>query len=354
LIKLPLKIQAVEPDRIGGVYQNVVSERYVAGVIIGPLGEPVAYRVFRRSMTAGQYTDPVDVPASQFVYYSDPLRLDMYRGVTMLDTAITNLRDLYEILEYLKAKAKLAAALTVFTNSQGQTVGGGAMDGYQTSLFPNNQAGMQQDIYHGQINHLPAGTNIEFPESHTPGAEVQFAMTLMLKMVAQSYNLPYSFGIDAEALGGVSSRLESEQAKAEFNRGQKVLEPCACKIKNAFLVDAMAKGIFPVSTRKTILRGRFGYRPHPQPDLGREAQANVGLYQNGLLDPIAYWINEGRDPEAVALSMSRWVSIKKKAASAFQNTVEEVFGSGPVAPGTVDKSKDGEKENDQTALVTKS
>ena len=333
VLKFPFRIQAVEPDRIGGIYQNVVSENYVAGVIVGKYGQPTHYRVFRRAMVVGQYYDPVDVPSNQFVHYTDPMRADMYRGVSMLDAGAANLRDLYELTEYIKAKAKLAGALTVFTNSNGAVQGTGAYDPYATSNVPNNQAALQQDIALGQINHLQSGQDIKFPENVSPGAETQYLINLCLKMVAWSYNLPYSFAVDAGDLGGVSSRLESEQAKAEFERGRTVIEPHAHRIKNAALIDATAKGLFPARYAERICKGRFGYRTHPQPDLGKEASAYAQLFDRGLVDPINYWIENQGDPETVAKNMARWYVIKKKVSEEIGANMEDVFGAGPVMEG---------------------
>lgn len=337
--QLPFAIQPVESDRIGGVYQNVVSEDYVSGVIVGQDGAKVGYRVFRRGMSAGQYMDPVDVPASQFVHYLDPMLVDMYRGVSKLDAACSQLRDLYEMIDLTKGKSKLAAALTVFTNSIGATSGSGAMDGYSSQLFDNQQSGMQQDILYGQINHLTAGQDIKFPSNESPGTSDQYLMNLLLKLVAMSYNLPFSFALDATALGGVSSRLESEQAKAEFERGQNVLAPHAHRIKNAALIDAIGKGYFPASVADKIGRGRWSYRPHPQPDIGKEANAAMNLYQNGLLNPMQYWTDDAQDPENVAKDMVRWAVIKRDAAAREGFTVEEVFGSGPAKPTNISQSE---------------
>ena len=339
LVKLPFRLQAVETDRLGGVYQNVVSEDYVAGILIGKYGEPIGYRVFRRGIAAGQYTDPVDVPAHQFVHYLDPMQIDAYRGVSKLDTAVTALRDLYEIIEFTKGKAKLASALTLFTNSPGSTVGSGAMDPYASTQFENRQGGQAQDIQYGQINHLTDGMDIKFPDSASPGPETQFLMTLMLKLTCMSYNLPYSFGLDATQLGGVSSRLESEQAKAEFTRGQKVLEPLAHRMKNAALIDAISKGIFPTSVSRTITKGRFSYRPHPQPDIGKESSSNINLFQSGLLNPMSYWSEDAQDPEKVADDMVRWAKIKREKAAAAGFSVEEVFGAGMAKPTTTSESQ---------------
>lgn len=331
-LQLPLRLQAVEPDRIGGIYQNVVSNDYVSGCIIGKYGEIEAFRVFHRSMTTNVYDNPVDIPAKDFVHLTDPMRIDQYRGVSVLATAIQNLRDLYEMIDFVKGKAKIASALTVFTNSNGAMAGNGAMDAYATNLFPGGSSGLQQDIAFGQINHLAGGTDIKFPASNSPSSEEQALMTLLLKFVAMSYKLPYSFALDAAALGGVSSRLESEMAKAEFERVQRVLAPHATRIKNMFLYDAVAKGIFKAKDYQRIIKGRWGYRSHPQPDLGREAAAAVNLFQTGLLNPIKYWIDNAEDPEDVASDMVRWAEIKRSAAEAKGFEVQDVFGAGMAKP----------------------
>ena len=331
-LTLDLKIQAVEPDRIGGIYQNVVSNDYVSGCIIGDYGQIDAFRVFHRSMTTSIYDNPVDIPASQFVHMVDPMRIDMYRGVSVLSTAVQNLRDIYEMVDFVKGKAKLASALTVFTNSNGGQAGGQAFDPYGTNLETGGAQALQQDIQFGQINHMAAGADIKFPSSNSPSSEEQALITLLLKFVAMSYGLPYSFALDASTLGGVSSRLESEMAKAEFERGQRVLSPHAHRIKNAFLVDAIAKGIFPVETLSKITKGRWGYRPHPQPDIGKEASAAVNLYQSGLLNPMKYWVGDAQDPEAVADDMGRWAAIKRDTAKKYNMDEQAVFGAGPAKP----------------------
>lgn len=346
-LQYPLCIQAVEPDRIGGIYQNVVSEEYIAGVVIGEYGQPTAFRVFRRSPVVSQYSDPVDIPADQFVHLKDPMRIDQIRPPGKLDTAVSLLRDMYETLDYMRGKQKLAAALTVFTNSIGASQGPGAMDGYQTNLFPNNQAGLQQDIKYGQMNHMLQGMDIKFPDTQVPGSESQFLIIFTMKLVAMSYNLPYSFALDAAELGGVSTRLESEMAKAEFERGQKINAHAATKIKNASLLDACAKGILPANRFSQICMGRWGFREHPQPDLGKEATANVSLYQNGLLNLKKYWSDNQQSPDAVAADMVDWALIKKRAVTLGQQsdpslTVEEVFGKGPIAPGTGDKKENSD------------
>jgi capsid protein len=346
-LKLDLRIQAVEPDRIGGVYQNVVSNDYVSGLIIGQYGEVTHYRVFHRSMTTNVYDNPVDVPAYQFVHMTDPLRIDQYRGVSRLATATTNLRDLYEMIDFVKGKTKLASALTVFTNSNGATIGGGSMDPYATNI-PNGQQAFQQDIAFGQINHLSGGTDIKFPSSNSPSSEEQALMTMLLKLTAMAYDLPFSFALDASALGGVSSRLESEQAKAEFERGQRVLAPHAHRIKNAFLVDAVAKGIFPMRVLNSITKGRWGYRSHPQPDIGREASAAVSMYEHGLLNPMKYWVDNGEDPETVAGDMSRWWQIKQNAAKSVGANAEDIFGAGPSKPLSISESMTESTTVDET------
>jgi len=146
LLALPLKIQAIEPDRIGGIYQNVVSNDYVSGLNIGEFGQIDSFRVFHRSMTTNTYDNPIDVPAKDFVHLTDPMRIDQYRGVSILATAIQNLRDLYEMMDFVKGKAKLASAITVFTNSNGATAGAGAFDPYRTNLTDGDLVRGQREV----------------------------------------------------------------------------------------------------------------------------------------------------------------------------------------------------------------
>lgn len=351
ILALPLKIQAVEPDRIGGIYQNVVSNDYVSGLNIGEFGQIESFRVFHRSMTTNTYDNPIDVPARDFVHLTDPMRIDQYRGVSILATGIQNCRDIYEILDFCKGKVKLASALTVFTNSNGGTTGSGAFDPYRTNIGTGSDAAaLQQDISFGQINHLAGGTDIKFPSTSSPSSEEQWLLIQALKFIAMCYDLPYSFALDAAALGGVSSRLESEMAKATFERFQRVLEPHANRMKNAFLYDAIAKGVFPVSAMRKITRGRWGYRSHPQPDLGKEASAAVNLYQTGLLDPMKHWVDNAQDPEDVARSMARWYQIKTKAAEEVGAPMEDIFGAGPAKPTNTTESY---SENSDQSAETK-
>lgn len=352
-LALDLKIQAIEPDRIGGVYQNVVSNDYVSGCVIGEYGEITHFRVFHRSMTTNVYDNPVDIPAYQFVHLTDPLRIDQYRGVSRLATSTTNLRDLYEMIDFVKGKAKLASALTVFTNSNGATIGAGANDPYAVNIPNSGPQALQQDIAFGQINHLSGGTDIKFPSSTSPSSEEQALMVILLKLTAMAYDLPFSFALDASALGGVSARLESELAKAEFERGQRMISPRAHRIKNAFLVDAVAKGIFPMRVLSKIVKGRWGYRSHPQPDIGREASAAVSMYEHGLLNPMKYWVDNGEDPETVAGDMSRWWQIKQNAAKSVGASAEDIFGSGPSKPLSVSESSTESVTTDATQMSRK-
>lgn len=331
--ELPVRIMGVEADRIGGLYQTEIHDNYVGGITLDVgTGKPTQYRIYERSIGAEQYVNPVEVPACDFVHVMDTMQADMYRGVTKLDAACSQLRDLYEMVGYIKGKAKLASALTLFTNSIGSTIGRGPMDPYLNTEFVDAKGGQQQDIYLGQINHLPAGADMKFPDSDSPGPETQYLMKLLLQLTCMSYNLPYSFGIDASALGGVSARLESEQAKAEFERGQRLIDRHATKIKNVVIADAVAKGVFPAQRMMQACRGKFSHRPHPQPDIGKEASAAVSLYQTGLLNPIEHWTENGQDPEKVASDMVKWAKIKTAAVSGTEYKVEEIFGAGPAMP----------------------
>jgi len=341
--QLPLFIQAVEPDRIGGVYQNVVSETYVAGINLGRWGEPISFRVFRRSPIVSQYTDPVEIPASQFIHLKDGQRKDQLRPAGKFDVTAALLRDLYETLNYMRGKQKLAASFTAFVNSIGEIAGSGTFDAYQTTVgSANNTSNLQKDIYVGQINHLLGGQEIKFPDTETPSGESQFLLIFTMKLIAMGFNLPYSFALDAAELGGVSTRLESQMAKVEFERVQsRVIGPRATRIKNMALLDACAKGILPAKRLKDIVKGHWVYRPHPEPDLGKEASANVSLYNAGLRDPKTFWAEQRQEMDTVAQNFAEWGLARRAALKNAQQIDPEITMDDIFPAGSKDKAGPG-------------
>ena len=71
-----IKIQSIEADRIGNPNElGKKQDNYIGGITINEFGQPTGYKIFKRTLH-GQYKDPRDIPAPNFVHYFDPMRSD--------------------------------------------------------------------------------------------------------------------------------------------------------------------------------------------------------------------------------------------------------------------------------------
>ena len=77
-----IKIQPIEADRIGNVYNPAETNEgnKIGGILVGEMGEPLAYEIYKRGRLNVQYTFDMEVPAQQFVHLFDPTRVDDRRG----------------------------------------------------------------------------------------------------------------------------------------------------------------------------------------------------------------------------------------------------------------------------------
>ena len=89
-----LKIQPIEADRMGNVCNPAETNEgnKIGGILVGEMGEPLAYEIYKRGRLNVQYTKEMEVPAQQFIHLVDPTRVDQYRGIT----AITALQSRIE------------------------------------------------------------------------------------------------------------------------------------------------------------------------------------------------------------------------------------------------------------------
>ena len=288
------KIQVIESDRIGRPQENWLTnkddlESYFSGVIVNPqTGEPKAYRIFRRTRE-GMYVDPVDVPAAQFRHIFDPLRIDQYRGITVLDTAIPTCRDLNDILRYEKFAVKWNSSNTAIVERKG-----GEADEWSTTA--DGKGNHLEEINYGAINYVGDGETIKPFQTARPNASFEAFIEQLERQVCLSLQIPYGFFVNSRDSGGVTGRLESQKARRACARYQQlmsdiVLEP----IKNDFLAWAIANNY--IKATKNWKVGRWQFSAWPTADIGRESAANIEEHKLGLKTASDIYAEQGKDWE---------------------------------------------------------
>ena len=308
-----VKLQMVEADRLGNPSQygkNNTKENYIGGITINDLGQPISYRVFRRTLH-GQYKDPTEVPAGNFIHYIVPMRVDQYRGITCFETSIPHAKDIHELYKMEKMAVKWGAshAGVITKNDHGP-------DKWATKSAPVSKDGKKMEkIEPGKIVRLQPGDDISmFPNQSRPSPTFNGFVNTLVREMANGLNLPYAFVWDMSSFGGATARLEVQQAQRSFRRHQdllteQVLEP----IKNAVISRAIAFGELPAT--QNWKKSRWQFNSQITADLGHEVQANLTMLDAGLKTHESIYGEHGLDFQEEAQKVAREISYLQDLAN---------------------------------------
>lgn len=287
-----LKLQLIPATRIGNPNdQGLNSENYFEGVIVDEFGVPTAYRIYRVTRE-GVYFGAEDVPAGNFCHYFDPFRVDQYRGVTDFHAAIQTARMLHEILQAEKAGVRFASqqAALVFTD-RGTANARNLFTPTPSATLPNGQQPKNELSEVGMIKYLGQADRVETMPARPSTAFTGFVEHLMHEL-AIAVGIPQGVLFGTQNYKGPSVRAEFAAADRVFARHQgvltdKVLDP----IKNAVLLDAIARGELPapatkdgetpVQALKRATRGEWRFPPKLSIDVGRDSAANLNENRQG-------------------------------------------------------------------------
>jgi capsid protein len=306
-----LRLQLVSGDRIGNPNEATMPELgdggfYFSGVIANSYGAPTAYRIFRVE-SSGMYSNPEDIPASQFFHYFDPFRADQYRGVTDFHPVAKTMRMLKEILEAEQVGVRFASqqAALVFTE-RGAAPSRNVFTPANAATMANGEQPKHEQTDIGTIRYLYTGDRVETMPSRPGSAFGGFVQTLMQDIALGLGGYPAGVLWGTQDFKGPSVRAEFAQADRVNARHQgilcdKVLEP----IKNAAILDAIARGEVPAPDRASgesfeesvirATRGTFRFPPRLTIDVGRESQARISELLNGAGSLTEIAAEDGKD-----------------------------------------------------------
>ena len=301
-----LKLQLVPATRIGNPNDTAVaSNNYYQGIITNDFGQPVAYRIFRVDRN-GVYFGAEDIPANQFCHYFDPFRVDQYRGITDLHSAIQTARMLHEILQAEKAGVRFSSqqAALIF-NDRGTANPRNLFQPNPTMTLPNGQQQKNELTEVGMIRYFQNSDRVEVMPSRPSQAFTGFVQHLM-KEIAIAVGVPEAVLFTTQDYKGPSVRAEFAAADRVFTKQQgvltdKVLDP----IKDAVILDAIARGeIAPptliagetmVQALRRATKGEWRFPAKLSIDVGRESAANMNENRQGAKSLQEIAAEEGTD-----------------------------------------------------------
>ena len=298
----PIRIQAIEADRIGSIVNREgldtrpfkplkKNEQDFSGVVVNGAGKPVRYRIYNRSRTGETMTPALEVPAQDFLHLFDPTRLDSYRGFSVFDAAITDIKDLMEILACEKMSVKMLSSISgVVNNSDGSADQDVSLD---ISHDYNPDADRLKKIEPGTIEYLAEGESFNPVESNRPSPTFNGFLDSLIRNCGMATNLPFGF-IYSWAGQGTAVRMEAAQAAREFEMTQLTLEE---KLLNPLVRRVIARGmqLGHLPTVPDFDSGEWRYPAKVTADVGRESKALIDETMAGIISKTQIAADRGED-----------------------------------------------------------
>jgi capsid protein len=223
--------------------------------------------------------------------------------VSAFAPAIATCKDIVEILAGEKDAVKWASQQTgVVRTPSGEGLGWDEQTTTGESI---------ERIKPGTIHYLKPGEDVTGFMSNRPSVTFTGFLQSLQRHLADALGLPYGFFIDSSNLGGVTARLDSQQAARVCSRYQmiltnRILDP----IIEAVIAFGISNGDIPQSPQWRAHRWQFP--PWPSTDIGRETTAELAELRHGATTFAEYYASKGEDWEEAFVQAANEVRRRKE------------------------------------------
>lgn len=315
-----LRIQGIEADRIGSPIESTSEERYISGLTINEQGQVASYRVYARTRT-GNYTNPREVAPEHFMHIADPKRYDQYRGITALASALPHARDLYELFGFEKVGAKFASAWAGFLRTRDPHNANGAAGWDTTTGGDDGRPTMAANP--GMVTKLREGEEMMFaPGTQRPSGAFLNLVEALLHEIAIGMNLPFGFVYDMARFGGVTARLEAQQAQRTFEYWQQIIvDQMLDPIRDRVLATGIRNG--ELKAVPNWQSGTWQFGAHLTADIQHETSAAMEKLSYGMTtgSRVSYELS-GEDFERLTEQNAREIQFLQRVATKYGVPIE--------------------------------
>jgi lambda family phage portal protein len=283
------------------------------GVEVDKYDKPIAYWLFKDhpyDRTYASMTEHIRVPADQIIHAYLPARAEQTRGVSLVATAMANVKMLNGYLEAEIVAARVGASkMGFFTSPDGDGyVGDGE---YEDTFNPtmNAQAGVFES--------LPAGVNFTtFDPTHPTSAFDSFT-TSVLRSIASGLNISYhSLSNDLTSVNYSSIRQGALEDRSMYQIYQQfVIEHFVNPVFQSWLEMSISTGYInlPIAKFDKFAKSvNYIPRSFAWIDPLKEMQANVIGLQNGTLTYADISASYGRDTEELFEQHQKEIELAKQ------------------------------------------
>jgi capsid protein len=299
----PIRLQAIEADRIGSIPNRNGTdtkpfkplkrgEQDFSGVVIDSMGRPIRYRIYNRSTTGEMMMPALEVPAQEFLHLFDPTRLDSYRGFSAFDAAITDIKDLQEILACEKISVKYLSSISgVINNADGSADQDVSLDTTHSDYM--SEADRLKKVEPGAIQYLAEGESFNPVDFNRPSPTFNGFLDTLVRSTGLTVGLPFGF-IYNWAGQGTAVRMEAAQAAREFEMTQLTLEE---KFLYPIVMRVIARGIQlgHLPAVADFDAGEWRFPAKVTADIGRESKALIDETMAGIISKTQIAADRGED-----------------------------------------------------------
>lgn len=322
-----LRLQPIEADRLGGTREPANEDRRVGGIRLGDHGEPVAYRIYNRTVQ-NQYNFSHEEDPKNFIHVFKPYRYDQYRGVTAFAPVIAHMRDINELIGFEKIAAKWQGSIAGFRRVKDPVDASGAV-GWDSTATTTQPATME--IIPGRIQTITDSESVEFATGaqRPSGAFIALNETL-IRLIAMGLNLPYGFVWDMAAFGGATGRIEVKQAERSIQSYQQLLvDVMLNRVKDMVLTLGIASRKIPAHPR--FKEGSFLFGAWLTADVGYQTQADVQLVQLGLKSRHQFHAENGGSYEETIADIYGEIETQRDLSADKNIPIEMIPGANPMS-----------------------
>jgi len=331
--RVPLEIMLLEPDHLDSSRDTITAGRIVdQGIEYGASGRRSAYWLLpehpgHRGLISRQTS--VRVPADQVLHVYRKDRIGQGRGVPWVAPVILNGRDVADLEEAIRVKARVEAclALLVKTNDTARTLAGA-----QTETKSDGSQRRLETLSPAMIRYLEPGEDVEVVN---PSSSLAFESVLQNSWMT----LAAGAGITYDQLTGDLRRANYSSLRAGKIEFRRLVEQFQWLTLVSMLLDPLADAFVEMAqTAGSLPRRSGGYprewiMPANEPiDPLKDLQADIlavragrmtwpqfvaawGFDPDEQLDEIADWMNRFDDKEVVLDSDPRRAAKGVKGAS---------------------------------------
>jgi capsid protein len=298
----------------------------VDGIVFDDWGNPVEYHRTAHH-PQGQFAawnnyEPIRIPAQYVHHFARIERPDQYHGVSELAAAIELFEELRRYSRAVLAAAESAADIAVILKTNSSNMETGCQP---ISSDPNaevtDQGFEQFDLPRRTMMVAPEGwdaTTLRAEQpTNTHDAFVRATIREIARLLCMSTNVALG---DSSGLNYSSGRLDHQVYHRKIHFERKLMERIILRPLFWAWYEWRQFAEAPMPNVGRISEIRWHWDPFTHVDPAKEANAASTLDAAGLLDPIAYWGEQGQSWEVALERQARYERKKKELGLVAETT----------------------------------